>query len=117
MYVNKQSNHPPAVTKNIPLAVNRRLSSISSSKEIFDSAAPIYQAELSRAGYNHKLEFTEVEEPKRKRKCKIVWFNPPVLHEPEDKCWSKIPKITRQTFPKGVCLVPPHQQIKGEVKL
>ena len=77
MYVNRQSNHPPAVTKNIPLAVNRRLSSISSTKEIFDSAAPIYQAELSRAGYNHKLEFTEVEEPKRRRKRRIIWFNPP----------------------------------------
>ena len=74
IYVNKQSNHPPAVVKNIPLAVNRRLCSISSSKEIFDAAVPIYQSELNRAGYNHKLEFTEIGEPKRKRKRKVVWF-------------------------------------------
>ena len=40
-YVNANSNHPPAILKNIPLAVNRRLSSISSSKEVFDQAAPL----------------------------------------------------------------------------
>ena len=57
IYVNRQSNHPKAVVENIPLAVNRRLCSISSSKEIFDAAVPIYQSELNRAGYNHKLEF------------------------------------------------------------
>ena len=43
IYVNSESNHPPAILKNIPLAVNRRISNISSSKEIFDRAAPVFQ--------------------------------------------------------------------------
>ena len=34
-YVNKLSNHPPAVIKNIPESVNKRLSSISSSEKMF----------------------------------------------------------------------------------
>ena len=29
LYVNKQSNHPPTILKNIPLAVNRSLCDIS----------------------------------------------------------------------------------------
>jgi ribosomal protein L4 len=33
LYVHKQSSHPPNVTKNIPLAVNKRLSENSSTKE------------------------------------------------------------------------------------
>jgi hypothetical protein len=42
LYVNKESNHPPAVENNITMAVNRRLSAFSSSKEIFDAAAHLY---------------------------------------------------------------------------
>ena len=56
-YVNMQSNHPPSILRNIPLAVNRRLSSISSNKQLFDAAVPLYQAELDHAGYKHKLEY------------------------------------------------------------
>ena len=41
-YVHTQSNHPPSIIKNIPLSVNERLSRLSSSKEIFDAAAPQY---------------------------------------------------------------------------
>ena len=56
-YVHKLSNHPQSILKNIPSSVNRRLSSISSNKDVFDAAAPTYQEALDRAGYNHKLEF------------------------------------------------------------
>ena len=80
------------------------MSSISSSKEIFDSAAPIYQAELSRAGYNHKLEFTEVEEPKRKRKRKIVWFNPPYCMSLKTNVGQKFLRLLDKHFPKGCAL-------------
>ena len=53
LYVNSDSNHPPCVIKNIPKGINQRLSSISSSKEVFDRAAPLYQSELDRIGYTH----------------------------------------------------------------
>ena len=77
-YVNSQSNHPPSILKNIPLAVNRRLCKTSANKEIFEAAAPLYQAELNRGGYTHKMEF-KIPEIKRKRKRNkhILWFNPP----------------------------------------
>ena len=37
-YVHQQSNHPPALLKNIPLNINKRLTNISSSKEVFDES-------------------------------------------------------------------------------
>ena len=78
LYVNKQSNHPPSILKNIPLAINKRLCDISSSKEVFDQAVPLYQTALSQAGYDHKLEYSEPPKVvKRKRKKEIIWFNPP----------------------------------------
>ena len=51
-YVNTKSNHPPAVLKNIPLGVNKRLSEISSNEEIFHRAAPVYQKALDKVAMN-----------------------------------------------------------------
>ena len=42
-YVHQQSNHPPALLKNIPLNINKRLTSISSRKEVFDESIAPYQ--------------------------------------------------------------------------
>ena len=106
-YVNAKSNHPPAILKNIPLAVNRRLSSISSSKEVFENAAPLYQEELDRAGYSHKLEYQEVlPQSKRKRNRKIIWFNPPYSANVRTNLGKKFLSLLDKHFPKGSLLYP-----------
>ena len=46
VYVHTESNHPRSILKNIPLSVNKRLSMISSSKEVFDAAAPLNKKHL-----------------------------------------------------------------------
>ena len=51
LYVSSRSNHPPGVLKNIPLGINKRLSEILSSKEVFLDAIPPYHS----CGYNHNL--------------------------------------------------------------
>ena len=56
-YVHQQSNHPLALLKNIPLNINKRLTSISSSKEVFDEAIAPYQKALTESGYDHKLTY------------------------------------------------------------
>ena len=45
IYVHTGSNHPPKVLQNIPKGINRRLSLISATKEIFEREAPVYQLE------------------------------------------------------------------------
>ena len=57
LYVHSQSNHPPNIIRNIPAAINRRLSSISSDRAVFNEAAPPYQEALRKSGYTHQLEF------------------------------------------------------------
>ena len=52
-YVNKDSNHPPSITRNLPKGINRLLSDTNSSRELFDASAPPYQAALDTAGYTH----------------------------------------------------------------
>ena len=52
-YVHIQSDNPKEILNNLLLGVQRRLSTISSSKEEFDAAAPPYQAALATAGHGH----------------------------------------------------------------
>ena len=77
-YVHAQSNHPPAITKNLPRSIEQRLSKISSNKEVFEKAAPYYQQAPQNSGYTQHIEYQE-ERPKRKRNRNrtITWFNPP----------------------------------------
>ena len=64
--MHSESNHPPAIIKNIPVSVNKRLSKISANEEIFNAATPLFQAELDRNGYKEK-----------KRTRNQICFNPP----------------------------------------
>ena len=81
LYINAKSNHPPNIIKQLPISVENRLRSLSSSKQIFDEAAPHYQEALDRCGFNHKLEYkngtSQKKSGSRNRSRKIIWFNPP----------------------------------------
>ena len=80
-YINIQSNHPPHIKKQLPDMISKRLSTLSSSKEIFDNEIPIYTDALRHAGYNQQLQYkaepSNPSVPRRRRK--IIWFNPPYI--------------------------------------
>ena len=59
------SNRPPSVTRNIPEAVNRRLTALSFNQEIFNKIAPIYQEALKKSGYTYKLKYKQNSEPQK----------------------------------------------------
>ena len=77
--VNVKSDHPPLILKNIPEGINARLSSISSSKEIFDKAKGPYEDSLRRSGYTYNMNYNPQDETskKKRRSRHILWFNPP----------------------------------------
>ena len=81
LYINASSNHPPSILKQLPKNISKRVSGISSSKEIFDQAAPYYNDALKASGYREKIEFQPPEiaakQESQKRKRKVIWFNPP----------------------------------------
>ena len=80
LYVHSESNHPPSITKNIPIAVNKRLNELSSNKEAFDEASPEYQRALEKSGYKYQLKYETANSqtrPKRPRRRNITWYNPP----------------------------------------
>ena len=62
------SNHPTSILKNIPLAVNKRLCSISSDENSFYSESRPYLQALSNSRYKHQLKYRQGEtttKPKR----------------------------------------------------
>ena len=45
-YIHVNSDHPPSILKQLPVSIEKRLSSLSSSKEIFEEAVPYYEQYL-----------------------------------------------------------------------
>lgn len=81
-YIHRNSNHPPSIIRNLVPAISRRISKLSADRTIFNRAAPHYNEALAKSGYTEKLAYVEdlpqpPSPPKRIRRRKILWFNPP----------------------------------------
>ena len=80
LYINKESNHPPSIIKQLPLSIENRLSNLSSAK-IFNESAGVYQEALNKCSYKHKIKYypapLKSDSKNSNRKRKIIWFNPP----------------------------------------
>ena len=86
-YFHIQSDHPPSITKELPRSIEKRLSQLLSSKDIFYETTPYYEQRLASCGYNEKLTYQQKGENNennknigkngKNRKRNIIWFNPP----------------------------------------
>ena len=107
LYVDSKSNHPPSIKKNIPLAVQKRLSILSSNEDIFNESAPQYQEGLNKAGYTHELKYDfeakngSNTNGKNPRSRKVTWFNPPFSQSVKTNVGAEFLKIVDSSFPMG----------------
>ena len=106
IYVNRESNHPGSVLKNIPKSVNLRLSKLSSSKEIFDLSTPIFQEALNKSWFDYNLAFDPNIPPEKKRKNtarkrNITYFNPPFSCNVKTNIGGRFLKLIDTLFPEG----------------
>ena len=82
VYINSCSNHPPTVIKQLPKSISKRLSDLSSNKEIFEKTKPAYRDALNKSGFQEKLSYASAQNKNDKNgntqgKRKIIWYNPP----------------------------------------
>ena len=83
VYINKNSNHTPTVLRQLRKSVSKRISETSSNEQIFKDSILIYEEALKKSGFHEKLEYVREEinkhgkEGKKRRKRKIICFNPP----------------------------------------
>ena len=107
LYVHSESNHPPPIPRNIPFAVNKRLNKLSSDKESFNKAAPLYQHAQDESGYAHKLEFdptaqnNQARANSRARTRNITCFNPPFSKNISTNVGRKFLNIAKECFKDG----------------
>ena len=82
-YIDRSSNHPPSIIKNIQPAIQRRVSALSSNRDIFNDAAPSYNQALKSSGYEKPIEYAQNNDqaaaPRKRgnRPRRTIWFNPP----------------------------------------
>ena len=59
LYIHHQSNHPPNIIRNLPASISRRLTDISSNKDVFADAKPLYDKALRESGFSAEMEYLE----------------------------------------------------------
>ena len=87
-YINKHSNHPPSILKQLPKSIEKQISETSSNKDIFDKSIKPYKDGSKESGYSETLNYispaTNKEQKNRKRK--IIWFTSlPTLFQKREK--------------------------------
>ena len=55
-YIHRESNHPPSITKLLPIFIETSLSKTYLKEKVFNESNSMYQEVLDKSGYNHKLK-------------------------------------------------------------
>ena len=103
-YVHVNSNHPGHVTRHAVSETSKRLSLLSSNEVIFNNAKGPFEEALKRAGHKEKLAYqpaAEQNQPGRRRRREITWFNPPFCSSMTTKLGKVFLSLLDECFPVG----------------
>ena len=78
-YIHAESDHPPNIIKQLSISVEKIISDLSSSEEIFVQSKQYYQDALMKSGHTYELKYNPSETSenrRRRRERKIIWLNP-----------------------------------------
>ena len=81
-YIHSRSNYPSFIKKQLPLMLADCLSQLSCNKHIVNIEAIVYQEAMRKSEYYNELKYQHSnnltkQAKTKKRKRKILWFNPP----------------------------------------
>ena len=103
-YIHVESDHPPNIIKQLPISVEKRISDLSSSEEIFVQSKQYYQDALAKSGHTYELKYNPSkasENRRRKRERKIIWFNPPFSKIVTTNIGKKFLNLLDKHFPRN----------------
>ena len=108
VYINKDSNNPLNILKDLPKAINKQITDISCNQDIFDGGKSTYEQALSKSGFNEKPKYNNKDskvqtrnKEKRKRRRKIIWFNPPFSLSMKTNIGKLFFKMLKKNFRKS----------------
>ena len=106
LYIHRDSNHPPHVTKQLPHSINKRLNEISCDKESFDTFKIDYVKALTNSSLKPSLVYEQPppvnDNPvKKSRKRNVTWFTPPYSAALKTAFGKEFLKLIDKNFPKN----------------
>ena len=102
LYTHSGSNHPPSIIKQLPSMTNKRISNLSCNEHEFNKAKPLYESAMKSSGFNYSMEFeAPVENTRRNRNRKVIWFNPPYSLNVKTNIGKVFLKLVRKHFPRS----------------
>ena len=106
LYINILSNHPPNIIKNLPENISKRINTLSADETTFNKSKDLYNNALAESGFKYKITFQKQENTStitnntKKRKRKIIWFNPPFSLNVSTNIGKKFFSLLGKHFPK-----------------
>ena len=55
LHINKSSDHPPQIIKQLTNSINKRLYVNSANEQVFNIVKPVYENDLHKSGYKSSL--------------------------------------------------------------
>ena len=103
IYINKHSNHPPSILKQLPKSIEKRISETSSNKDIFDESIKPYKDALKESGFSEALNYIAptTNKKQKNRKRKIIWFNPPFSKSVKSNIGRIFLRLLSKHFPRN----------------
>ena len=78
LYIHKESNHPPTITKELPKMIESRITALSCNEDEFEKVKGTYNTSLKSSGFSDGIKYCKpTSKPTRTRNRNIIWFNPP----------------------------------------
>ena len=103
IYINKHSNHPPSILKQLPKSIEKRISKTSSNKDIFDESIKPYKDALKESGFSEALNYIvpTINKKQKNRKRKIIWLNSPFSRSVRSNIGRIFLRLLSEHFPRN----------------
>ena len=104
VYINANSNHTPNTIRELPISIGKVIQ-LPCNKEVFEKETPPYSDALKESGFKEDLVYTPKTITnnildKKRRKRKIIWFNPPYWVNVKTNIGKIILSLLKKHFPK-----------------
>ena len=108
-YIHVSSNHQQTIIRQLPKMINKRISDLSSAENGFTNAKKFYEDDHKKNGHNAELTYEKPKDDKkadtktpRKRKRKILWFNPPFNRSVQTNIGKRFFALLSKHFAKEI---------------
>ena len=109
LYINRLSNHPPAIVNQLPSSINKRINKLSCNKQTFDASSQLYNDASRRSNFDANLTY---EQPtsndnnsdknrtqRRNRQRNTIWYNPPYSKNVKTNMGQRFLQLIDKHFP------------------